>query len=100
MRRKRAEKSGIEVDESRTRLKPGRKGKPPKVSTSALTTPVDDGTPQPDDPPQPEKKPNKGGLTKAYRSRAQINSMGFSAQRIRDEGYGLLRLGNFYKLMR
>ena len=90
MRRKRAEKSGTDVDQSMVRLKPGRKAK------SASSAPSGDiGVIS-----EPRGHPSKSGVTLPYRMRSTLNDLGFDAERIQAEGFDLLRLSNFHKLMR
>lgn len=89
MRRKRAEKAGTAINQSAVRLKPGRKAK--AVASASADHDVT---------PTVFRHPNKSGLTQPYKARAAVNTMGFTAGRIRDEGYDLFRLANFHKLMR
>lgn len=89
MRRKRAEKAGTAIDQSLVRLKPGRKSK------AMASEPTDY-----ENTPNIFRHPHKSGITQAYKYRATVNTMGFTADRIRDEGFDLFRLANFHKLMR
>ncbi|TCD60988.1 hypothetical protein EIP91_009178 [Steccherinum ochraceum] len=91
MRRKRAEKTGGEVNETTTRLKPGRKNKAASSSKAA----VDDN-----DTPVPQRHPHKSGLTNAYKARAAADAVGFGVDKIEEEGFELFRLSNLHKLMR
>ncbi|THH31689.1 hypothetical protein EUX98_g2521 [Antrodiella citrinella] len=91
MRRKRAEKAGTMVNQTVTRLKPGRKAKTPAGSKAA----TDDN-----DKPRPERHAHSSGLTQPYKTRANVTAMGLDAERIRGMGFDMFRLSNVHKLMR
>lgn len=101
MRRKRAEKTGQTMDQSTTRLKPGRKAKPCKADV------LDGDTAQQAqsdaEAPEDEKvfrHARVSGKTKAYKVREQYDTLGVDAVWLRQEGLGLFHMTAVNRLMR
>ncbi|KAI0343549.1 hypothetical protein BDW22DRAFT_1419470 [Trametopsis cervina] len=90
MRRKRAEQTGKAVDQSLTRLKPGRKSK--------QAGDVPDDIPEGGD--QATFHGHSSGKTLPYKIREQFESLGIDAVRLQQEGLGLFHLATLSRLMR
>ncbi|OSC97196.1 hypothetical protein PYCCODRAFT_1481440 [Trametes coccinea BRFM310] len=123
MRRKRAQATGVAVNENAVRLKPGRKPKPrpppppqddaPRAksraaeeSFSAALDPALSRSAQVQSDGQAEehggtgyRHPKVSGLTLPYRRQAQFAAIGIDAQRLHQEGVGLFHLQSIGKLM-
>ena len=93
MRRKRAEKTGQTIDESMTRLKPGRKTKTPKSEIQ----PDGDGS---SDEDKKAKHSHPSGKTLHYRIREEFDALGIDSVRLRQDVPGLFHLTTLGRLMR
>lgn len=116
MRRKRAEAAGVDAPSAHIgRLKPGRKPKA-RATPAPAKEPADEAAgsaaklgkrtradeeegeeSQADEPPR--KAPNKGGLTRDYRTRKTFDELGLDAAALRDADLGMFHLSALGKLM-
>lgn len=86
MRRKRAKTNGGEVDQSATRLKPGRKRKKLPGET--------------DDPEEPTRHPRASGKTLTYKIREGLDSAGITIEWMQEENLDMFHMTGLHKLMK
>ena len=86
MRRKRAKASGAEVDQTATRLKPGRKRKKRPGET--------------DDPEEPTRHPRESGKTLTYKIRERLGDAGITIEWLQEENFDMFHMTGLHKLMK
>ncbi|THG95358.1 hypothetical protein EW026_g6283 [Hermanssonia centrifuga] len=111
MRRKRAEATGRVVEQTLSRLKPGRKSKPlppTPFETAALGETGENnpatGEPSLDGAPDQEehsfRHAHPSGLTLPYKMRARLDALGINAAWLREEGLDFFHMTSIGRLMR
>ena len=102
MRRKRAEKTGEAVNQSLTRLKPGRKSKSRKSDLSEKQAHVTENSDGEIDEREGRvtRHHNLSGKTLPYKIRARFDTQHIDAERLRQEGLGLFHMAGLSRLMR